>query len=77
MSRYLVVEGSQSSHCCFGVTVVDTTRPVIIGGEHGVFGSLYDKMIWFDTKYGRECRAHNGTPADILRAVREARNGVS
>lgn len=31
--RYKVVDGSQSYHCCFVATVVDTTRPVIINGE--------------------------------------------
>jgi len=33
-TRYAVVEGSQSAHCCFEATVVDTTRPVMIGDEH-------------------------------------------
>lgn len=33
MSRYKVVEGSQSAHCCFEATVVDTTKPVMIGGK--------------------------------------------
>jgi hypothetical protein len=32
--RYIVVDGSQSAHCCFDATVVDTTQPVMIGGEH-------------------------------------------
>jgi hypothetical protein len=32
--RYKVVDGSQSSHCCFEATVVDTTRPIMIRGEH-------------------------------------------
>jgi len=32
--RYKVVSGSQSAHCCFDATVVDTTRPVMIHGEH-------------------------------------------
>ena len=32
--RYRVVDGSQSAHCCFDATVVDTTKPVMIGGEH-------------------------------------------
>lgn len=32
--RYKVVPGSQSSHCCFEWTVVDATRPIMIGGEH-------------------------------------------
>lgn len=33
MSRYIVVEGSQSAHCCFECTVVDTTRPYLIHGK--------------------------------------------
>lgn len=32
--RYKVVDGSQSAHCCFVATVVDTSRPVIINGQH-------------------------------------------
>lgn len=34
MERYKLVKGSQSAHCCFDFTVVDTTRPVMIHGEH-------------------------------------------
>lgn len=33
MARYAVVKGSQSSHCCFDCTVVDTTRPYLIRGQ--------------------------------------------
>lgn len=33
MVRYKVVEGSQSCHCCFDYTVVDTHNPVMIGGR--------------------------------------------
>lgn len=32
--RYKIVEDSQSWHCCFSYTVVDTTKPVMIGGKH-------------------------------------------
>lgn len=32
--RYKVVPGSQSRHCCFEATVVDTTKPVMINDEH-------------------------------------------
>ncbi len=32
--RYRVVPGSQSHHCCFEWTVVDTTKPTMIGGKH-------------------------------------------
>lgn len=34
MMRYKVVSGSQSAHCCFRFTVVDTTRPVMMRGQH-------------------------------------------
>lgn len=32
--RYAIVEDSQSGHCCFGYTVVDTAKPFLIHGEH-------------------------------------------
>lgn len=32
--RYHVIEGSQSGHCCFDATVVDTSKPEIVNGEH-------------------------------------------
>jgi len=46
--RYKVVEGSQSCHCCFDATVVDTTRPVMIGGSQydGQFEAVCES---FDT----------------------------
>lgn len=31
--RYKIIEFSQSAHCCFGYTVVDTSLPVIYGKE--------------------------------------------
>lgn len=31
--RYRIVEGSQSVHCCFGYTVVDTSKPYLIHGK--------------------------------------------
>jgi hypothetical protein len=34
MARYKVVEESQSSHCCFSHTVVDTTRPDMVADKH-------------------------------------------
>ena len=43
--RYQIFRGSQSLHCCFDATVVDTTKPIIISGEH-----------YKDT--GEECRYH-------------------
>lgn len=32
--RFKVIDGSQSCHCCFEFTVVDTSKPVMIGGKH-------------------------------------------
>lgn len=32
--RYKIFNGSRSAHCCFNATVMDTTKPIIIGGEH-------------------------------------------
>jgi plastocyanin domain-containing protein len=34
MARYAIFKGSQSAHCCFCATVVDTTKPDIDAGEH-------------------------------------------
>ena len=34
MSRYTVLNKSISSHCCFEATVMDTTKPCMIGAEH-------------------------------------------
>jgi hypothetical protein len=34
MPRYKVIEDSQSGHCCFEATVVDTHSPVMMHGEH-------------------------------------------
>ena len=46
MSRYKVVEGSQSCHCCFDATVIDTTKPSMIGGEQyeGDNGPQFDSV---------------------------------
>lgn len=32
--RYQIRDGSQSAHCCFEATIVDTNQPVMIGGVH-------------------------------------------
>lgn len=33
MARFIVVDGSESGHCCFVATVVDTTAPLMILGK--------------------------------------------
>lgn len=32
--RYIIMNGSISGHCCFEFSVLDTTKPEIIGGKH-------------------------------------------
>ena len=34
MNRYIIYAGSKSAHCCFYATVMDSTKPEIIGGKH-------------------------------------------
>ena len=34
MGRYIIYNGSKSAHCCFEATVMDSTKPEIINGEH-------------------------------------------
>jgi hypothetical protein len=31
--RFIVVEGSETAHCCFDATVVDTAKPQIVNGK--------------------------------------------
>jgi hypothetical protein len=33
MKRYKIIQGSQSAHCCFDFTIVDTEKPVTIGDQ--------------------------------------------
>lgn len=58
--RYKVVEGSQSAHCCFDFTVVDSTQPYMIGDKQ-----CRDEFIAVCECFTREdadliCRALNG-----------------
>ncbi len=34
VGRYIIMKGSISGHCCFDFSVLDTTKPHIIGGKH-------------------------------------------
>ena len=47
MARYAIYRGSQSAHCCFEATVVDTTKPDMIGGEHyqGSDGQFHHEAV--------------------------------
>jgi len=35
--RYQAIKGSQSSHCCFEATVVDTSKPYTIGKDPTIY----------------------------------------
>ena len=61
-NRYKVVDGSQSCHCCFSYTVVDTTKPVIIGGEH------------YESQYEAVCECFDAADA---KAICDALNAYS
>ena len=45
--RYTILKESKSGHCCFQATVMDTTKPDIIGGEHYMDenGDLHYKTV--------------------------------
>lgn len=58
--RYAVVSGSQSAHCCFEATVVDLSKPVIIGGAH------------YEEKYESVCECFDGDDADKIAAALNA-----
>lgn len=60
-ARYKVVEGSQSAHCCFEATVVDTTKPVMIGGEH------------YEGQFDPICECFDRSDADAICAAMNAR----
>lgn len=63
--RYKVVEGSQSAHCCFGATVVDTTRPVMIGGNQ------------YNNEFEEVCECFDRADADRIAAALNATDGVT
>jgi hypothetical protein len=68
MERFAIFEGSQSAHCCFDFTVVDTTKPDIIGGEHYMDrdGRLHYESVCecFDREAAElVCNALNATEA--------------
>jgi hypothetical protein len=35
--QYKVIKGSESAHCCFEATVVDTTKPELDGDGNQIF----------------------------------------
>lgn len=59
--RYQVVQGSQSCHCCFDATVVDTTKKVIINGK------------WYNGQYESVCECFDEEQA---RKIAEALNAL-
>ncbi len=65
MSRYKVVDGSQSGHCCFDATVVDTTQPVMIGGEH------------YNGQYEAVCECFDHSNAERIAAALNSRDDAA
>lgn len=58
--RYAVYAGSKSSHCCFDATVVDTTKPEFIGGEH------YKDIITGQFHYETVCECFTEEDAKLV-----------
>lgn len=64
LKRYITLKGSQSRHCCFAVTIIDTTKPEMIGEEYfrGSDGELSYEIVCecFDMENAEKiCRALN------------------
>jgi hypothetical protein len=58
--RYKVVAGSQSGHCCFDYTVVDTTRPYLIHGAQ------------YEGRFEAVCETFDQAEADLVCAALNA-----
>lgn len=54
MSRYKIIDGSQSAHCCFDFTVVDIDSPVMIGNKQ------------FDNKFESVCECFDYESAKLI-----------
>ena len=61
MSRFIVVEGSQSAHCCFDATVVDTTKQRVVGEFKHYLG-----------QFESVCECFNQDDADMIAAALNA-----
>lgn len=59
--RYKIVEGSQSGHCCFDWTIVDTTDPVMMHGHQ------------YEGQFEPVCECFNEEDAQL---VVDALNGI-
>lgn len=55
--RYKIVTGSQSGHCCFEATVVDTKYPVIYHGIH------------YNDQYEAVCESFSASNAELIAAA--------
>lgn len=60
-ARYQVIPGSQSCHCCFDYTVIDTTRP-----------SWFDERPGRGQKYVEVCECFEKEDADRIAAALNA-----
>lgn len=58
--KYQVVEGSESAHCCFGFTVVDTEQPLVRSG------------VIFAGRFVSVCECFEKKEADLICAALNA-----
>lgn len=66
--RYQVVDGSQSAHCCFRATVVDTTRPYTFGGSQ-----LFEPICeCFEDEDAEQICAALNAHGDLAQMLRDA-----
>lgn len=58
--RYQIIELSQSAHCCFGYTVVDTENPSYIGDQ------LYIDHRTGGVRYEAVCECFSEEDANLI-----------
>lgn len=67
--QYKVIAGSQSAHCCFCATVVDTTKPVMIHGEH--YNNEYESVCeCFEIEHAQFIADALNQRAELLEALK-------
>lgn len=57
-NRYQVLDGSQSAHCCFEATVIDTQRPQMVCGQPFVYEGK--------TQYHAICECFETEDAELI-----------
>jgi len=69
--RYKVLVGSQSGHCCFDYTVVDTLKPHPVYASQGLFGAICETFSEEEAHaVARALNAATTNQATLARAAR-------